>query len=94
MQTELEAERPGHYALVGVDGIGFEATASLMTDGRVLPWLQDNNTQNAWTRWGVVYRDVVVVGDNGVKQTVYNLTEHDLNVAENRAALKALLLGY
>lgn len=58
---------------------------------RSLPLLQDTKETDAWGDWGVVWRDVVIVGPNGDKLGVYNLTEHDLGDAANVAALDAKL---
>ncbi|MBM3880028.1 MAG: hypothetical protein FJ387_09965 [Verrucomicrobia bacterium] len=65
----------------------------LATEGRGLPWLQDSFTQNVWSRWGVVYRDVRILDGQNRVVAVYNLTEHDLSQAANREALKALFLA-
>lgn len=92
MQTELDAEFPGAFQLIGVDGIGFESSNALATNGRTIPWLQDVQSADVWTRWAVEYRDVVVVGGDLTKRDVYNLSTHDLSNAENRASLKQKLL--
>ncbi|MGV3620612.1 MAG: hypothetical protein ACO1OB_07330 [Archangium sp.] len=92
MQTDLEAEFPGEFQLIGINGIGFESSNSLATDGRTIPWLQDVASQDVWTKWAVEYRDVIIVGADLTKRDVYNLTTHDLGQAEFRAALKQKLL--
>jgi hypothetical protein len=79
--------------LLGVNGPMLEDTNAEMTAGRTLPWLQDVNAVDAWTQWVVEYRDVVIVDGAGVKRGVFNLTVHDLALAESQAALEALLLG-
>lgn len=91
MQKELEAEAPGAIRLLGVNGIGLEADNATMTNGRVLPWLQDVAGVDVWTKWGVTYRDVVILDATGTVRGAYNLTVHDLNVAANRDELKAQL---
>ncbi len=53
MQSELDAEAPGAFQFIGVNGIGFESSNALMTDGRTLPWLQDVASENVWITWGV-----------------------------------------
>ncbi len=78
--------------LLGVNGIGLEAGNAEMTAGRTLPWLQDVAAVDAWTAWGVTYRDVVVVDRTGVRRTALNLTTYDLAQPGNVALLKALLL--
>lgn len=92
MQVELDAEFEGEFQLIGINGIGFESSNSLATDGRVLPWLQDVASQNVWNAWAVEYRDVIIVGRDGTRRDVYNLTLHDLANATNMAALKQKLV--
>jgi len=81
------------YALLGVNGAGYEATNASFVQGQTLPLLQDTAAVNVWGRWAVTYRDVVILNAENVKVGVYNLTEHDLSVESNRDALKALLRG-
>mgnify|MGYP003968755683 FL=1 len=42
--------------------------------------------------WQITFRDVVVVGPDNRVVEVMNLTQHNLEVVENYAALKDLLL--
>jgi hypothetical protein len=91
IQSELETEQPGAFQLIGVNGIGFESSNSLMTDGRVLPWLQDVSSVDLWTQWNVTYRDVIVFSKTGERKGVYNLTMNDLSSTSNREALKTML---
>jgi P2-related tail formation protein len=93
MQLRLDAQAPGAVVLLGINGPALEATNAEMTAGRALPWLQDVAAVDAWTQWAVEYRDVVIVDGAGVKRGAFNLTLHDLALAENQAALEALLLG-
>mgnify|MGYP003338453912 CR=1 FL=1 len=61
-------------------------------EGVSLPLLQDDNTQDVWTRWGVTYRDVVVLdGENQVAGSL-NLSNNSLAEESNWLALKTLLL--
>lgn len=92
MEKELAAEAPGAIDLVGVNAAGQESGNALMVDGRVLPWLQDTAAVNAWAAWQVTWRDVIIVDAASDRRAVYNLTEHDLSVPANYAALKQLLL--
>jgi hypothetical protein len=91
MQSELDAEAPGAFQFIGVNGIGFESSNSLMTDGRTLPWLQDVASENVWISWGVEYRDVVIVDAQGNRREAFNLTSRDLAAQTNRDALKERL---
>jgi hypothetical protein len=79
--------------LLGVNAVGQEAFNDLMCQGRVLPWLQDTPAQDVWTRWGVTWRDVVILGPDNSRVTVFNLTTHDLSDTTNYHALKRLLLA-
>jgi hypothetical protein len=78
--------------LLGINGIGYEASNSLMTNGRALPWLQDVASVDVWAQWAVEYRDVIIVDRAGVKRGAYNLTTHDLSVSTNFDELEAKLL--
>lgn len=78
--------------LFGLNEIGFEDGNPTMTEGRTLPWLQDTEEWQAWDRWGVEYRDVVVVDEQNYPVAVYNLSEHDLAVPDNLDALYTLLV--
>ncbi|MFZ5442719.1 MAG: hypothetical protein ACOZQL_22105 [Myxococcota bacterium] len=92
MQLELDAEFPGAFQFIGVNGIGYEASNAQMTDGRVLPWLQDVPSVEAWALWRVEYRDVVILDSSGRERARFNLTTHDLAQQANRDALKQKLL--
>ncbi|WAS95313.1 hypothetical protein [Nannocystis punicea] len=60
--------------------------------GRVIPLLQDVADVDAWARWEVVYRDVVILDRDGAPVGVFNLTEHDLSRMGEYEALKGMLL--
>ena len=64
-----------------------------MTAGKTIPLLQDTAEQNVYLAWAVTYRDVVILDASNEVVGVYNLTANDLGLAENRAALKAMLLS-
>jgi hypothetical protein len=98
MQTELNAEastRPGSRPIhiLGVNEAGQESDNGLVTSGRHCPWLQDTSQENVWSgKWGVTWRDVVVLDAENRKITVYNLTQQDLYTPANYAALKNILI--
>lgn len=93
MQADLAAEFPDlPIALLGVNGAGFESGVPLMADGRVIPLLQDTAEVDAWTAWQVEYRDVIILDRDNVPVGVFNLTEHDLSVMGEYAALKGMLV--
>lgn len=60
---------------------------------RTLPWLQDILEDPVWTRWGVTYRDVRILDSQNRLFAVFNLTQNDLAVDENRDTLKQLFLN-
>lgn len=64
-----------------------------MTAGRDLPWLQDDAQVDAWGAWEVEYRDLVVLDRENRPVGVFNLTEHNLQVPAEYAALRDMLLG-
>lgn len=74
-----------------MNGVGYEGGNGDMTNGRTLPWLQDEAAQNVWESWQVGFRDVILCDDENHFAEVYNLTEHPLGIEANREALKALL---
>ena len=93
MQAEIDsAHTSKRIRILGVNAVGQDADNAVMTSGRVLPWLQDVAAKDVWGAWKVTWRDVVVLGTDNVKLSVYNLTDHDLNNPENYAALKKSLL--
>ncbi len=77
--------------LLGVNRDTSSSHNDEITAGRVLPWLQDTSEIDSWSLWHVVYRDVVILDQDGARVTAYNLTQHSLSTPANYAALKALL---
>lgn len=71
---------------------GFEASNEAMCEGRDLPWLQDDATQNVWAAWAVTYRDVIILDEENIPVAVYNLTSQSLAVQANYDALRQLFL--
>ncbi|MDM7913804.1 MAG: hypothetical protein ACE15D_16990 [Candidatus Eisenbacteria bacterium] len=95
MQKEIdEATGPGARPvhIHGVNEIGRESGIPGMCEGRVLPLVQDDEQAKVWDRWEVTYRDVVIVGPDGQRVDVYNLTQHGLQEPANYDTLKARIL--
>jgi hypothetical protein len=93
MQSELDAEYPGlGIHLLGVNGAGHESGVLLMSEGRVIPLLQDTAEADVWTAWGVEYRDVIILDRENVPVGVFNLTDHDLSQMGEYTTLKGMLL--
>lgn len=76
MQQELRAAG-STVELLGINEPGYDTTASFVED-RTLPWLQDDEAVDVWSSWGVAFRDVVIVDQDGQVLDVFNLTKHDL----------------
>jgi hypothetical protein len=91
MQAEILAANPGSRIRIGgVNSLDSASGNSLITAGRVLPWLQDPDG-GVWSSWDVTNRDVVVLDATNAKVATYNLTVHDLGIAANYAELLAIL---
>jgi hypothetical protein len=74
-----------------VNASGLEAGNELITADVDLPWLQDEAAVDAWTAWGVTWRDVIILDRQNVVFAVENLTVHSLADPAHREELKALL---
>ncbi|HMY15146.1 MAG TPA: hypothetical protein PKA58_02405 [Polyangium sp.] len=96
MQGEIDAELGGtpgkRVQFLGVNEAGLEAGNAAMTNGRMLPWLQDTTGQQVWKNWAVTFRDVVVLDAENKPIAVYNVTTYNLGDPTNYAALKQILL--
>ena len=94
MQAEIDLMlTPVAVDILGVNAPGQESGNALMYTGRVLPWLQDDDAQDAWVLWSVDYRDVIILDPLNRVSAIYNLTTHDLADPVNYAELKALLVA-
>ena len=63
-----------------------------MTEGRDLPWLQDE-TGEVTTSWQAAYRDFVILDPaNAQPMAAYNLSLNPLELSDNYQELKAILL--
>ena len=95
MQTEINAittTRP--VFIIGVNQVGYETGNALITDGRDLPWLQEDSSYSVWTAWAVTYRDVIILDENNLPVDVFNLTTHNLSTTTEYDLLKNLLVSY
>lgn len=79
--------------LLSVNEAGLESGNDGFVMGKTMPLLQDVAAVNAWGKWQVTYRDVVVLDAEGRRRAAFNLTMNDLNVSANYTALKNLLLN-
>lgn len=96
MQGEIDAALGGNAGskvqFLGVNETGHESGNMSVTNGRVLPWLQDTAEQQVWKTWAITFRDVVVLDAENRPIAVYNVTTHNLADVANYAALKQILL--
>ena len=74
----MQAELGDSLTILGINEAGYESGNDSMTEGRTLPLLQDDETQDVWDLWHVEYRDVVVLDAEGYPELIYNLTENNL----------------
>ena len=106
LQTELDTTHPAAgISIVGLNEVGFEGCVGdedafsecpsnmQMCEGRDLPWLQDMPEDDVWGLWEVAYRDVVILDGENRVFAVFNVTQYNLSIAENYAALRSLLLA-
>ena len=80
-------------AILGINLSGLESGNPEITNGRILPWLQDSTQVNVWNSWHANWRDVVVLDARNHRLAVYNLTQHDLARTSAFDSLKTILLG-
>lgn len=93
MQTELGQRNSGlAIEILGLNEAGQESGNATIGDVAPLPWLQDTPEQDAWGRWGIRWRDVVVLDAHNIPRAVYNLTEHNLARLSAYDSLKAILI--
>lgn len=78
--------------IYGINAVGEEDGNDLIIEGRDLPWLQDTESQAAWSRWDAEWRDVYVLDAENYPVGIVNLTLDDLSVPENYEALRQLIL--
>jgi hypothetical protein len=93
MQAEIDGEDPPTpVSLHGVNAAGEEDGNALAVEGRTIPWLQDDETEDVFGSWQVTHRDVIVLDHENRVFAIYNLSTHDLGTPANYEELKALLL--
>ena len=79
MQNEFDAmsDLALGIKIIGLNEIG-RSTNDSFVEGRDVPWLQDNSEQNVWERWGIRYRDLLLVDAENRAVAVFNLTATNL----------------
>jgi len=92
MQTEFD-ELGLDIQIVGINENGYDSANDTMTNGRDIPWLQDDGKTDAWGLWRVRYRDVVIVDVDSQYVDTFNVSNSDLGDAENYEELMDMILA-
>lgn len=92
MQGEIDRlDWPVQVNCLGVNRQGAESGNAANCEGRTLPWLQDIPEVDAWGKWSVEWRDVVILNEDNERVAVFNLTTYDLRNPAYYDSLKTLL---
>lgn len=86
MQEELFEQGYDIYIL-GINESGFEIANEQVTEGRDIPWLQDQDDILMWNEWGVQYRDVLIFDETLTIRKVINLSGFDLRDENNYSSM-------
>ena len=98
MQIEFMQHFPSlDIQLLGVNDEAFPSGNESITQGRMLPWVQDvdennDNVSDAWAAWDIEYRDVAIVDQDNEMVTTFNLTTFNLATGTNYEDLKQLFI--
>ena len=91
MQEEL-IDQGYDIFILGINETGFEVANEQVTDGRDLPWLQDQGDILMWDEWGVQYRDVLIFDESLTLRKVINLSQFDLRDESNYSSMLNTLI--
>ena len=86
MQEELSEQGYDIYIL-GINESGFEIANEQVTEGRDIPWLQDQDDILMWNEWNVQYRDVLIFDESLTIRKVINLSRFDLQDENNYSSM-------
>ena len=86
MQEELFEQGYDIYIL-GINESGFEIANEQVTEGRDIPWLQDQDDILMWNEWNVQYRDVLIFDESLTIRKVINLSGFDLRDENNYSSM-------
>jgi hypothetical protein len=93
LQRELDQSHPSaKIRFLAVNRAGYESGLDKLTPLGDLPILQDTKEEDAWHKWSIRYRDIVVLDAKGHFFGRFNLTDHDLGDESDYVALRKLLL--
>ena len=90
MQEELSEQGYDIYIL-GINESGFEIANEQVTEGRDIPWLQDQDDILMWNEWNVQYRDVLIFDESLTIRKVINLSRFDLRDENNYSSMVTTL---
>lgn len=93
LQRDLETTSPGiGVQILGVNEFNEWTGVAEMTEGRLLPLLQDEPSVRVALLWGAVRRDLLVLDVRNEVIRRYNLDDYDIYDAGNYAELRQFLL--
>ena len=99
LQTDFDTNYPQlNIQILGINQISHQNANPTITAGRDIPWLQDEDadqdgSSDVWLNsWPFAYRDVVIVDEANQVFDTFNVTTHNLAVADNYAALRQRFL--
>ena len=96
MFQQLDVADLPEAGIVGVNQIGYDAGnlgEGSITDGRVVPWVQDTDDAAVWASWRINYRDVLVVDGDRKAVFVTNLSNFGLQDEDNYCNLASVLVA-
>ncbi|MBU1698742.1 MAG: hypothetical protein KJ970_11180 [Candidatus Eisenbacteria bacterium] len=92
MQAELENEGLAlDVRILGLNMPNNEVNNAVMCAHSSLPYLQDTTGEHAWQEWDVIGYDVIIVDENNVFITKYNVGAHTLVTPSNYYELKQMI---
>ena len=79
MHEELREELQSDIVeILAVNEIGYDNFEYVDTVSSQLPWIQDVEEVNAWELWEITYRDLVILDQDNIFLTTYNLTDNPM----------------
>lgn len=79
MHEELRDELQSDMVeILAVNEIGYDNFEYVDTVSSQLPWVQDVEEVNAWDLWEITYRDLVILDQDNIFLTTYNLTDNPM----------------
>ena len=93
MQDELDAEYPSlDIEILSINKIGASSGVSSLSSDMDLPMVDDNSTDQIWSTWDGIWRDVIILDANNEIYAVYNLSTYSLSDSTNYNTLKDLFI--